>query len=147
MRLCLPDIRQQDDFSCGAASLAALLAFHGIPRPRWLCRLANPDRGMTPETVEAVLFAATGRPPLRGSMGVADLRHLTRSGRPVMAVCDLGHGSHWVVVSGVVRRRVYYHDPTHGPSDLREADWLTVWRDTPATSPYQRFGICPHHVL
>lgn len=138
----VPDIRQRDDFSCGAASLAALLSFHGRRVPRWVYRLANPVRGMQPETVEAVLYATFGRPPLIGSMSTEDLRHLTRTGRPVLCPVVFGEGGHWVCVYGVARGRVHFHCPTGGPDSLTVRQWLARWRDDPPESPYQRYALC-----
>lgn len=143
--LTIPDIRQGDDYSCGAACLAALFSFHRTRPPLWLRRLPNRDRGMSPDTIEAVLFDGFGRPPLRGRMVVDDLRHLTRSGRPVICpvICPViwSEVSHWVVVRGVARGRVYIHDPMDGPVSMAAAEWHGVWRDKPRCSPHQRFGI------
>lgn len=141
MLLDIPDIRQADDYDCGAAALDAIARFHGL-RARGPVALANPVQGMAPDTVEAVL-RSLGLSVLSGTMTVDDLRHLTRSGRPVL--CPVAHhGGHWVVVRGVERGRVYYHCPAAGPAVLREADWLAAWRDTSRTGQrFLQWGICP----
>ncbi|MES2208572.1 MAG: cysteine peptidase family C39 domain-containing protein [Chloroflexota bacterium] len=139
--LTIPDVRQRDDWSCGAACLAALFRFHRTRRPWWLAQLPNPDRGMSPDTVEAALFAVFGRPPIRGRLDLADLRHLAATGRPAICAVTWAAGPHWVICRGVARGRVGYHDPTHGPGSMPAAEWLAGWRDEPATSPYQSFGL------
>lgn len=141
MILDIPDIRQRADYSCGAACLEAVAQFHGLTA-RGIRALANPVQGMAPDTVEA-WFRGAGLAVLSGSMGVDDLRHLTRSGRPVVC-CVSQAGGHWVVVSGVSRGRVYYHCPTHGASSVPVASWVSRWSDeTVRGVTYHQWGICP----
>jgi ABC-type bacteriocin/lantibiotic exporter with double-glycine peptidase domain len=139
--LTIPDVRQRDHYSCGAACSAALLSYYHLPVPRWLRRLANPERGMQPDTLYAILSDAFGRPPLAGSVELHDLRHLTATGRPVICPVFWDSG-HWVVVSGVTRSRVHLHCPIDGPTSVPIRDWLADWRDEPADSPYQRYALC-----
>lgn len=139
MLLDIPDVRQASDYDCGAACLDAVAQFHGL-RVRGPARLANAVQGMSPDTVEAVL-RALGLPVLSGTMAVADLRHLTRTGRPVL--CPVARaGGHWVVVRGVARGKVHFHDPAAGPGAEREADWLAGWRDVARSgAEFARWGI------
>lgn len=139
--LTIPDVRQRTDWSCGAACLAALFRFHKRPAPGWVALLPNPDRGTSPDVMEAALHAGFGRPPLRGALDLADLRHLAATGRPVLCAVTWGGTGHWVVCRGVARGRVGYHCPTDGPGSMRAAEWLAGWRDEVDTSPYQRFGL------
>lgn len=141
MLLAIPDVRQRTDYSCGAAATAAVLRYWHVAAPRWLERLANPERGMQPDTIYAVLSDAFGRPPLAGSIELHDLRHLTATGRPVLCPVTWDTG-HWVVVRGVTRSRVHYHCPINGPGSDPIAEWLASWRDEPDDSPYQRYALC-----
>jgi ABC-type bacteriocin/lantibiotic exporter with double-glycine peptidase domain len=136
--LTLPDVRMRDSFDCGAACVEAAAAFWGVRcRP---ARLANPAQGMAPDTVEAVL-RSIGLAVLSGTMAAADLRHLTRTGRPVLCPTGL-YGGHWVVVAGVARGRVHYHDPAAGPARLGLAAWDAAWGDTSRSGQaFARWGI------
>lgn len=137
--LTIPDIRQREDYDCGAACVAALLSFHGRRWPA-VWSLPNPVQGLAPDTVEAVLRAA-GLSVASGSMRLADLRHYADSDRPVMCPVAL-HGGHWVIVRGVSARRVYYHCPTAGPTWVGARDWREVWHDTSrGGTSYPSYGI------
>lgn len=141
MVLDLPDVRQRDDHSCGRVAVECVLRHYGLTPARWLARLANPVMGMSPDTIEAVLWDALGH-VLRGSMDAALLQSLTRSGRPVLCPVTVAGGGHWVVVRGVARGRVYYHCPTAGPASLRLPAWHEIWRDHGPAGAYHSFGVC-----
>jgi ABC-type bacteriocin/lantibiotic exporter with double-glycine peptidase domain len=137
--LVLPDVRQAAGHDCGAAVLECVLRFYGVAPARWVRALPNPVQGVSPDTIEAVLWATLGR-VCRGTMTTADLRHHTRAGRPVLCpVAD--HGGHWVCVAGVERGRVHYHDPLTGPAVAGAADWDRRWADSTPGVPYTRFGL------
>lgn len=137
--LAIPDIRQAKPHECGAAAVEAVAAFHRVKRVD-IAPLANPVQGMGPDTAAAIL-RALGLRVLTGSMNVEDLRHLTRTGRPVL--CPVAQfGGHWVVVRGVERGGVHFHCPIEGPSRLAAADWLAGWRDVSESGQaFHRWGI------
>lgn len=82
---------------------------------------------------------------LSGTMTVDDLRHLTRTKRPVVCPVTLPDGNgHWVVVRGVLRGRVHIHCPIFGPHAQPVAAWLSRWYDSTSKGhEYDRWGICP----
>lgn len=127
--LTIPDVRQRADYDCGAACVAAVLRALGIKVPVELWDLANPVQGMPPDTVEAVLRGAGVR-VVSGQMSAADLQHFTRSGAPVLCPVNSGGEGHWVVVTGVGRGRVHFHDPAAGPTSLRVKEFLPMWQDS-----------------
>lgn len=138
--LSIPDIRQATDYDCGAAAVDAVAEFCGL-RKRGPAALANPVQGMAPDTVEAVL-RSLGLTILSGTMRTEDLRHLTRTGRPVLCPITVGREGHWVVVCGVERGKVYYHCPTHGAQTMAEREWLESWvSDTSKGYSFARWGI------
>jgi hypothetical protein len=101
--------------------------------------MSNPVQGTSPDTVEAMLRAA-GLPVVSGTMNLRDLKHFTSSARPVL--CPItDEGGHWVVVRGVERLRVYYHDPADGPLDKSSKVWLGMWVDSTRTKVFDRWGI------
>lgn len=132
----VPDVRQRTDYGCGDAAVDAALGALGIARKRGT-RLSNPEQGMGPDTVAAVLRAA-GVSVLAGPLltGVEGLRHFAGAGCPVLCpVAD--HGGHWVVVRGVQRGRVYYQCPLSGPTSKGAAAWCAEWRDSAAESGHR----------
>ena len=90
--------------------------------------------------IEAVLRRC-GLNVCSGEMGLADLKHHTGLGRPVLCPIAYG-GGHWVVVSGVSRGGVFFHCPDRGPQRLREHAWTVNWRDTSTKGvEYDHWGI------
>lgn len=140
--LSLPDVRQERDDNCGTAAAEVVRRFYGI-RER-AADLANPIQGTAPDTLAAVL-RSLGLNVLAGQMlgGVADLQHFTRLGYPVVCCVTLNGAGHWVVVAGVARGRVHFHDPLAGPRKLPLSEWLDCWRDTSAETaqPFRSWGI------
>lgn len=144
--LVIPDVRQQDNYDCGAACVDAVAEFFGL-RKRGPARqmrtalgsLANPIQGISPDTVAAML-RALGLSVLSGTMTIADLRHLTGTGRPVLCPRQ----EHWLVVAGVSRGFVHYHDPQEGMRKEREGIWIETWSDTSESGQsFRRWGISP----
>ncbi len=138
--LDLPDIRQEAEHDCGAAAVAVVMQFHGLQSGRWVKRLANPVQGMSPDTIEAVLWEAFGNVS-RGTMTVDDLRHFANSQRPVLCPVTIDGSGHWVVSRGVAYRRVHYHDPISGPASMSIEAWGAAWQDFTVSGPYRRFGL------
>jgi ABC-type bacteriocin/lantibiotic exporter with double-glycine peptidase domain len=139
--LTIPNVRQAAAHDCGAAAVSAVLQYHGLAPARWLTRLANPVQGMSPDTIEAVLWDALGH-VASGTMSVPDLKHFCNTRRPVLCPVTFADGlGHWVVVRGVVRGAVYYHCPTDGPEKMSVAKWEGIWHDSTPGSEYRTFGI------
>lgn len=137
MILQIPDVRQQSDFDCGAACIEAVLQLGGRTPPD---SLANPVQGMAPDTLEAVL-RSVGVRVISGTMCVDDLKHFTRGGRPVICPTDI-EGGHWVIVAGVGRGRVHYHDPDAGMQSVAESKWRSLWcGSTRFGHAFDRWGI------
>lgn len=140
--LHIPDVRQRSDYGCGDAAVDAALGALGLARKRGT-RLSNPEQGMAPDTLAAVLRAA-GCVVLAGPVvsGVAGLAHFAGAGCPVLCpVAD--HGGHWVVVRGVARGRVHYQCPLDGPGSRRVAEWLSAWHDSTSEGGHRfaRWGV------
>lgn len=146
MLLELPDIRQHDDFSCGAVSMEIALRHDGISPGRWIRKLASPITGVNVDTLTSAMHAAYDGRILSGAMDVPLLRHLTRQGRPVVClVTDPGSGGgHWLTVRGVMRGRTYVVCPTNGRESYRVADFERRWVLTDAIGNWtlSRFGVC-----
>jgi predicted double-glycine peptidase len=129
----VPDIRQTTGYTCGPAAVRAALAVHGwqfSERALEDAMGATPNAGTSPRGILAAMrtigFAHTA-----GTMDLADLRHFTRRGVPVVALITGSAGiGHYVTVAGVDRWYVYFHDPAGGTTaGYRRRRFLDVWRD------------------
>lgn len=141
MILKLPDIRQKDDYDCGAAAVDTVLRFLGVRSCAAVLDMANPVQGTAPDTVEALLRRA-GLPVLSGTLHIEDLKHFPDHGRPVVCPVSTDDGGHWVIVAGISRGRVHYQCPLNGKTTMKVSDWLVRWRDTSRSGhEYDRWGI------
>ena len=138
--IALPDIRQRTTFDCGTACFVLVCRTLGV-------RIAYDDAltllhtneidGTDYRTLEAS-FRSQGLRVLSGEMDADDLRSLTGRGRPVVAALS----NHWVVVAGVSRGRVAYHDPETGPVRLGVGEFTARWRELDRTgSALEGFGL------
>lgn len=136
------DLRQKDDWSCGAVALDVLFRYHGLRLPAPMRSLADPAKGMDPATLELIVrrhlvYVAAGR---------WDLRTLRAFAARTPVVCHVvvrGDGGvpvdHYVVARGVTRTRVHAHCPSRGRYDVPHAEWLAGWTDT--TGSWPRFAL------
>ena len=141
MLLSLPDVRQTAGHDCGEAAVKCVLEFHGI---KAAVRLATPSHGTDPTQIEAAL-RNIGCGVMAGEMTVDDLRHFADCGRPVIALVHWpeGQDSHWIVIRGVSRGTVYFHDPIDGPSKCGARDFEAAWKASGRVGAYRRWGIAP----
>lgn len=142
MILDTPEFRQGDDWDCGAAFLEILFGFHGVTRPRWVKKLANPVEGMQPDTIAAAIWAVFDRPAIYGPMTIPILRGFLADGKPVgcPVIFPGDDEGHWVCVRGIERGRVHLQDPSRGRISRTFADWLAMWKDAEG-SVYQQWGV------
>ncbi len=139
MLLSLPDIRQEGLHDCGNAAVECVLQFHKIQAR---ARLATLERGTGPDEIEQ-FFRKLGMLAVSGSMEIEDLKHYCDNWRPVICLGQWPKGdSHWVVVRGVSRRRVYYQCPEDGPEVMSEEQWLETWQTVGRHGPLKQWGIC-----
>ena len=137
----LPDIRQKTDCDCGPSCVRAICRLWGDSPPKDLgYELLQTDDGTDLTAVESWL-RRRGYCVLSGSMTVADLRQQTSAGRPVLTpITDHGEG-HYVVVLGVGRGVVTFHDPSAGRRKMRVAEWEPIWFGVAKSVRYDRWGV------
>lgn len=138
--LKLPPIYQGTESSCGLACVRTVLEFWGDSgrRPRLVTDIRD---GAHPTAIQAALRKADLR-VISGEMLPADLGLFARSGRPVITLIQRRGIGHYVVVAGLSRGRVRYHDPMEGMLSLTLGEWTERWRDVDVFgSHYHRFGI------
>jgi len=138
MMLELPDIRQRDGHDCGDAVLRIVWDYYQVrSRPR----VATPIDGTSPDTLESTLWQS-GLHVIAGVMTLDDLRFHVRQRRPVICCTNDNGVGHWVVVSGVTRRKVFFQCPVLGRTAVPEQQFLSAWSDTTRRGVvYPRWGI------
>jgi len=141
MLLTLPDIRQKDTHDCGEAAVRCVLEFHGITAA---VRLATRPHGTDPVQIESA-FRNLGLGVTAGEMSVDDLRHFCGLNRPVIALVHWPKwsDSHYIVVRGVSRNTVYFHDVLEGPGKTQKADFEAAWHADGRVGTYRRWGLSP----
>ncbi len=138
--LALPTLIQAGEFDCGDTAARVVLQWHGIKAS---VRMATPERGTSPEQIEAT-FKRIGLKVVSGEMSVADLRHFCDTLRPVICVVHWPGcvDSHYLVIRGVSRGWVYFHDVADGPCKKSVAEFLTAWSAVGRAGVYRNWGIC-----
>jgi len=138
--LTLPDVRQAADHDCGEAAVRCLLEYHGITAA---IRLATKPHGTDPIQIESAL-RRLGLGVTAGEMTVEDLRHYCDHNRPVIALVHwpTWEDSHWIVVRGVSRNTVYFHDVLAGTGKAPRSEFESAWHADGRVGAYRRWGIC-----
>lgn len=137
--LKIPNIRQQSDYDCGEAAVRCVLAFHGI---RAAVRLATPQHGTDPGQIESSL-RNIGLGVVAGEMSVAMLKRFCTLKLPIITLVHWpgGEDSHYVVVSGVSKDHVYYHDVQGGEGECSISEWVQAWEAKGRLANYKQWGI------
>lgn len=142
MQLALTDVRQKTNHDCGTAAWRTVYQWHTGQTGRNLPDLSHPINGLDPAALEAVIRVHHGWNVLAGEMLLADLRMLTVTNRPVICpITDDSGVGHYVVVGGVDRWRVHYHDPAVGPRLMRLDQWDERWVDMGKNARFVRWGL------
>jgi uncharacterized protein len=149
----VPDVNQRTRYSCGAASLQAVLKYWGfcVEESDLMDQLhTTPDRGTAPEDVVAVASTYGLEASLSQNLTVDDLKESIKSKIPVIIVAqawngyeekgiwvkvtpdrweDVWNDGHYMIVIGIDSRNVYFEDRsllgTRGAIPIDE--FLTRW--------------------
>jgi ABC-type bacteriocin/lantibiotic exporter with double-glycine peptidase domain len=140
MNATLPDYKQSDDHDCGRAVIVSVLLLSGWKRELAESFVLNVPcdewYGTRPEAIETALRLYFHT--LAGEMTLDDLRHFTRTGRPVICAVN----DHWIGVDQVQRRHVVYMNPSTGKHEQKTiAKFSEWWHDRGRFSRFQNFGI------
>lgn len=145
MRITNDRRQRADDDHCGAVCAAVALDLCGFDSKESTGRVARglpvtSLDGVDPRTMEAFL-RCQGCRVQSGEMTIADLRHHTNEGRPVLCLIH-DFGGHWVVVTGALWGSVSYHCPLYGPQVRTPKLWSANWYDVDRYgAEYRGFGI------
>lgn len=124
----MPDTRQSTEYSCGAASLQAVLGYWGRDIGEEDIREmlnTNEESGTYPDDIIRVARALGLEADYKENMTLDDLEGYVAKGIPVIVDCqawrsvsqynesweDTWHNGHWVVVIGIDERNVTLEDP------------------------------------
>jgi ABC-type bacteriocin/lantibiotic exporter with double-glycine peptidase domain len=123
--LTLPDVRQKDDYDCGEAAVKCVLKYYGLSNS---FKFATSQDGSDPRQLEAA-FRLSGLNVIAGEMTISDLRHFARTSCPVVCLIwyPKDNTSHYVVVNGMTKTSVLYHDVAVGPSRSGVVKWRKMW--------------------
>jgi len=132
----LPDIRQTRDWDCATAAWKCVVKYH-YGRNREVMDLSHPIRGTDPATLEAAI-RATGWAVRAGDATVKDLQHYADHWKPTICLMTFpgAADSHYCVVAGVWRGRVFYQDPESGPQSMLADEFEASWK---AIGQYSQF--------
>lgn len=166
--LNLPDIRQRDFFSCGAAASMSVGGFFGVgpeTLEEWKTALGtNADDGTPPDRIIGYLRSLGLQVDARDSMTVDDLREAWLAGKPticcVQDYIDPGPSNgwdsgHYLTVIGVALGHLFCQDSSQdnlvegsgtiadqGRVLICEDVWLRNWHDEDAAGKkFDRYGI------
>lgn len=141
MVLDVPNLRMKADYDCGTTACRIVYGFYDRPFPDCYEGLSNPARGISPETVEAVIRSEFGGVCWGQGWTIYDLEFHMNQGRPVMCLISVEEAAdHWVVVRGMKPGFVLYQDPARGRRTTSFAKWLKLWTGPP-NNAYSRFGL------
>ncbi len=153
VRVALPDVRQETDYSCGASCLQAVCKYYGVgPDHEWeyvAMLRTNPEVGTRPSQVVRVARKLGLRLRPFCPMSMAQLKHQLALRRPVLLLIqawgrescggrtwrrtyeDTWSDGHWVVAIGFDNDGFFFEDPSlHSARGFLSFAELDVrWRD------------------
>ena len=151
----VPDVRQSQSYSCGAASLQAVFSYWGIDmREGVLIQELNTTEaaGTPPEAIVRVARAHGLQAQLRTNLTLEDLVQSIANRTPVIIACQAWsdkspanvswendwEDGHYMVVIGIDSHNVYFEDPsmlgTRGMIPRQE--FLSRWHDYEGPAPF-----------
>jgi predicted double-glycine peptidase len=134
--LTIEDIRQDTPHGCGEAAVRAVLAFHQITGAA--PRISSPVDGVDPIALERAL-RKFGLRVMSGNMKLSDLKNCCDSLRPPICLVHWPDSSesHWIIVRGVSRGSVWFHDVETGPGRCRTDEWEKAWSANDGRMPFE----------
>jgi predicted double-glycine peptidase len=126
-------IHQKYDFSCGSAAVATLLTYqYGYPvseRTAFAAMFAHGNRAKISKEGFSLLdikrfLAALG---FEADGFIASLQKLQQAHLPAIVLIDEHGYHHFVVVKGVLAKRVLVGDPAKGTRSIPEAEFEKAW--------------------
>lgn len=142
--LIVNPVYQKDDWTCGRAAITMLFQFYKTQVPKDLDTFCSKDEGIQPDAVKAILHRQYGH-YTSSHMTLNILKGYLNDKKPVLAPITPDSNkledSHWVIVTGVTKKRVYYVCPIIGKTYLNHKDWLNAWFAWSGAALYLNWGV------
>lgn len=143
MSLQLPEIRQQNDWSCGQALFRSICEFWKV-KSKPFDQLANPYSGLSPDSFEAAL-RAVGLSVFSGTLSVDLLGRITKGGLPVACLIEEAGEGHWSGVESVGPSKIRVWCPLNGRLQIPISVWEKNWLCSHYLGGvFERWGIVAH---
>ncbi len=160
----VPDVRQSQPYSCGAASLQSVFNYWGIDmREGVLMQELNTteESGTPPESIVRVARAHGLQAEIRTNLTLTDLEQANANKVPVIIACQAWsdvspanlswdrdwEDGHYMVVIGLDTNNVYFEDPsmlgTRGVIPRQE--FLSRWHDYEGAAPFSSDSTVLYH--
>ncbi|MFA6364105.1 C39 family peptidase [Methanoregula sp.] len=160
----VPDVRQSQPYSCGAACLLAIFNYWGIDmREGVLMQELNTteEAGTSPDAIVRVARAHGLQAALRTNLTLADLERSLANRTPVIIDCqawsdtspanisweDDWEDGHYMIVIGLDAENVYFEDPsqlgTRGVIPRQE--FISRWHDYEGPAPFNANSTPMYH--
>lgn len=130
-------VKQDRDYSCGAASLCTLLKYYWGDNVTEQMILDKLDKMLTPAEIKDRIKDGLSLTDLRrvsvklgylASIGTVSYEQLTQSKIPVLVALKIGKFNHFVVFRGADYYYVYLADPARGNIRTPIDEFLTQWQ-------------------
>ena len=154
--IALPDERQDESWSCGAAAVVSVCRYFSIEpdtESEAIRELgSSPSDGTPPQSIVDVLESHGLATDARDwfDLDILNEKHL-KKGHPVLcpiqmygnpAEYEQAEGGHWVVLTGVWDNKVCLQDPVAGKVEMDVEEFKSRWHDKGADgNPYEQYGI------
>jgi predicted double-glycine peptidase len=145
--LDIPHVLQTKNYSCGPASMRAVMAYYGSKLTEdWLIKAMHctPDDGTSPASMSRFVRSWRHRIKTSTNLTLTDLHEMTANGWPVIvAYQDWPHrpsetdltrtydNGHYAVVCGIEDDKVYLMDPSSSRrrKTIEAPQFVARWRD------------------
>lgn len=154
--IALPDERQDENWSCGAAAVVSVCRYFSIEpdtESEAIRELgSSPSDGTPPQAIVEVLESHGLATDARDwfDLDALNEKHL-KKGHPVLcpiqmygnpAEYEQAEGGHWVVLTGIWDGKVCLQDPVAGKVEMDVEEFKSRWHDKGADgNPYEQYGI------
>ena len=158
--LRVPDVRQDEDYTCGPSSLQAVLGYYGEEHFESdlakLCK-ADPQEGTPPAHLAKAARELGFQAEVKENLTLQDLEKSVQEGVPVIIAAqawrddkdkdkpwgEIWDSGHYMVVIGMDAKNIYLEDPSIFQSKgvIEKSEFLERWHDIDYNVPCNRLGI------
>ena len=161
--LRVPDVRQDENYTCGPSSLQAVLGYYG--EEHFEADLAeqshaDPEEGPPPANLAKTARELGFQAEIKEHLTLEDLEKSVKEGVPVIIAAqawrddnekdkpwkEIWDSGHYMVVIGLDNKNVYFEDPSifHSRGVIPRDEFLDRWHDIDYNQPCNNLGIFIH---